>query len=113
MTTPKRPYSRAFTITCPDCQGKLLIRSSELVTASVRELLLWCDNNACGARFKGQVSPVHRIEPTAPAATAAKLPVGTWAPKKSDNDNRTPANDGPATDLPPAAVTAAEPPMTG
>ncbi len=113
MTTPKRPYSRAFTIACPDCQGKLLIRSSELVTASVRELLLWCDNNDCGARFKGQVAILNRIEFTAPAATAAIMPVGAWAPKRSDNDNRTPANDGPATDLPPAAVAAVDPPMTG
>jgi hypothetical protein len=113
VTTTKRPYSRAFTIICPDCQGKLLIRTSEQVTDTVRELLLWCDNDTCGARFKGQISLLSRIERTVPTAAAVILPTGPWLPKRSDNDNRTPANDGPPVDLPPAAVAAAEPPMTG
>ena len=88
----KRPYNRQFAIICPDCQGKLLIRTSEQVTSTVREMLLWCDNNACGARFVGQLSLLTRVAVAALPVQAVILPTREWRPH---NDNRVPANDGP------------------
>jgi hypothetical protein len=107
----KRPYNRPFSIICPDCAGKLLIRTSEQVTPTVREMLLWCDNDACGARFVGQLSLMTRVQHVMPAAVAVILPVRPWHPS---NDNRVPANDGPI-DSGPGDDAAVSPPaiMTG
>lgn len=104
----KRPYNRQFSIICPDCSGKLLIRTSEQVTPTVRELLLWCDNDACGARFVGQLNLLNRVAQAAPAPTAIRLPERAWRPS---NDNRVPANDGPAGDAPQPDTAAVD--MTG
>ena len=93
----KRPYNRQFAIICPDCAGKLLIRTSEQVTPTVRELLLWCDTDSCGARFVGQLSLLTRVAHALPASGAVILPERAWRPH---NDNRVPANDGPADDTP-------------
>ncbi|MDQ0250940.1 ssDNA-binding Zn-finger/Zn-ribbon topoisomerase 1 [Sphingomonas kyeonggiensis] len=47
---------------CPDCGGRLAIRSSRQEGTTLRQVFYQCENiEACGASFGGAVEITHRI----------------------------------------------------
>lgn len=54
---------RAFVL-CPHCQAAAIIRGSERVTLTIKNLRLKCSNEDCGFSWLAQISPVHAICPS-------------------------------------------------
>ena len=48
-------------IRCPHCTAAAIIRNSEQVTATIKDLYLHCTNTDCGHTWKAQIVPVHTI----------------------------------------------------
>lgn len=95
----KRRYTkRAPYIVCPHCDGPAVIRRSEQITATVRELNALCDNDKCGCRFVAQIVAVRTIQPSLRPNAAIMLPLSVRpimrVPSLPANDDaRIPAND--------------------
>ena len=64
---------RAFII-CPHCQSAMIIRSSEYVTETVKNIYLHCLNVDCAFTGKWTVSPIHEICPSQMPNPAVNIP---------------------------------------
>lgn len=53
------------TSSCPVCNGPAFIRTSEEVTALVKDLHIHCGNTDCGHTWKAQLMFVYTISPSA------------------------------------------------
>lgn len=51
-------------IRCPHCTAGAIIRSSEQVTPTIKDLYLHCTNTDCGHTWKAQIAPVYTICPS-------------------------------------------------
>lgn len=71
-------------IECPHCRRPARVRSSEQVTALVREVRYRCDNDACACQFLAQIEIIRMVQPSLRPAPSIMLPSG----------QRRPANDG-------------------
>lgn len=85
--------SRLPGIKCPHCQSKTIVRDSQEVTLSVRELRLVCTDEDCGFSCVAQLSLVRQIRPSATPNPEVRLPFGAWSPKPANENHREPAND--------------------
>lgn len=79
-------------ITCPHCKGKTVVRDSQPVTPTVRELRLQCDDDDCGFSAVVQLAFVRQIRPSARPDPEIRLPFGVWS-KPANDDHPSPAND--------------------
>jgi len=95
--TARRP-PRAPLVRCPHCGAPALIRYSEQITATVRELGVLCSNDACGCRFVAQIVALRIVQPSLTPDPAVQLPL-VERRRAANDDHRVPAND----DRPPAA----------
>lgn len=98
-------YNRSPYITCPHCGARGALRSSEQVTALVREARVICNDEECGHAFVVQISAIRTVRPSGKPNPGVYLPQGGWTMPANDPDPR-PAND----DKPPAAREAAPSP---
>jgi len=89
----KKPtHTRLPTMECPDCRARMITRSSEPVTASVRELRLVCSDPDCGAYFYGQLALVRTVRRGPTPNPDVRLPFASL-PRPANENMRTPAND--------------------
>lgn len=56
---PRRAFRR-----CPHCRAQAMIRSSEEVTLTVKQMSMICTNPDCGHTWVDQLTPVHTICPS-------------------------------------------------
>lgn len=80
MNAPAQPLSRMVSlgasrslISCPVCQGPMVIRTSKQVTALVKELYVVCINVGCALAAKAQISFQHEISPSGLEAGAERV----------------------------------------
>lgn len=57
--SPRRAFRR-----CPHCRAQAMIRSSEEVTLTVKQMSMICTNPDCGHTWVDQLTPVHTICPS-------------------------------------------------
>lgn len=74
MTTLEGNRTLKLRISCPHCGAGAFVRSSEQVTAMVRDVYLQCANHDCGFSWKAQLSFVHSLSPSAMARPGLNLP---------------------------------------
>lgn len=73
----------------------MIVRNSEVQTATSRELRLACTNDDCRAVLNGQLVLISTRVPSACPNASVDLPLGR---RKADNDDfRQPANDDGST----------------
>lgn len=90
-------------VPCPHCGTRAIIRSSEQISALVREADYRCDNIDCGHTFVVELAIVRTIVPSAMPRAGVHLPygnrnLGPRRAKPANDDTRLPANDdGPLT----------------
>lgn len=89
--------TRLPTIKCPHCGDRSIVRTSEQLTSTVRELRLVCTNDDCNASFLAQLSVIRMIRPSARPNPEVSIPLGRAIP--ANENTPPPAND----DSPPAA----------
>lgn len=90
----KRAYTpRVPAISCPHCASRSIVRSSEAVTDTVRELRMVCDNPDCGCQFVSQLSVIRIVRQSATPNPAVRIPFGRWPAQPANDDHPTPAND--------------------
>jgi hypothetical protein len=80
-------------IKCPHCLSKTIVRDSQEITPSVRELRIVCTDEDCGFSCVAQLSLVRQIRPSATPNAEVRLPFGVWKPKPANENHRDPAND--------------------
>jgi hypothetical protein len=59
---------------CPHCNAPSIIRSSDRVTATVKDLFMICSNADCGHTWKAQISVVYTLSPSATPNPAVDIP---------------------------------------
>ncbi|WP_267382376.1 MULTISPECIES: ogr/Delta-like zinc finger family protein [unclassified Sphingomonas] len=91
MKKPTAP--RLPSIGCPHCGTRSIVRSSEAVTDTVRELRMVCDNTDCGCQFVSQLSVIRIVHQSATPNPAVRIPFGRWPAKPANDDHPAPAND--------------------
>lgn len=62
-------------IPCPHCHAPTLVRSSELVTPTSKDLYCLCLNPDCGATWKAQLSIVYMLSPSAMPRPGIDIPM--------------------------------------
>ena len=105
--TKRIDRNRLPRISCPDCGGKTIVRSSAQVTDIVRELRVNCDSDECRARYVVQLAFISVIQRGARPNPAVRLPFAPLA-RPANDDNREPAND-----VEPPLEAASTDPMSG
>lgn len=81
-------------IKCPHCKNKTVVRDSQEVTPSVRELRVVCTDDDCGFSAVAQLSFVREIRASTTPNPDVRLPFGSWPmPKPANENHRDPAND--------------------
>ncbi|SDA21729.1 ogr/Delta-like zinc finger family protein [Sphingomonas sp. NFR15] len=99
--------SRLPRITCPHCGTRTIVRSSEQVTPTYREVRLSCENEECGHTMLAGISIIRTIRPSARPNPDVMLPIGNQnlrvaRARPANDDTRVPANDeqplGPETE---------------
>ena len=84
------------TMACPHCAHRLIVRGSEQITLTVRELRMECDE--CGASLVGQLSLIRVRRNSSRHNPEVMLPFSNpalqWDRRKPANDDAPiPAND--------------------
>ncbi|MDB5663424.1 MAG: hypothetical protein JWM38_2641 [Sphingomonas bacterium] len=95
---PKITRVRLPAITCPHCNTRSIVRTSEKVTATYRELRLRCENDECGWSGVAAISIIRTIVPSARPNPEVHLPFSKAGPvlpktKPANDDMPIPAND--------------------
>ena len=90
--------SRLPRITCPHCGQRTIVRSSEQITLTYREVRLSCDNEDCGHTMLASISIIRTIRPSARPNPNVTLPIGNQnlrvpRARPANDDTRVPAND--------------------
>lgn len=85
-------------IECPHCGVMARVRSSEQITALVREVRYRCSNDACACQFLAQIEIVRMVQPSLQPAPTIMLPSGPRRP--ANDDMPLPANDPANDDVP-------------
>ncbi|HEX8554359.1 MAG TPA: ogr/Delta-like zinc finger family protein [Sphingomonas sp.] len=85
-------------IKCPHCHSKTIIRDSQQITDSVRELRIVCTDDDCAFSAVAQLSFIRQIRPSAKPNAEVRLPFGAWSPPKNpprpaNENHHEPAND--------------------
>lgn len=83
---------RLPSINCPDCGGRAIVRDSQPITDTVRELRLNCANDDCGCSFVSQLSVIRLLRRGARPNPEIHIPFGRWS-KPANDDHPQPAND--------------------
>lgn len=86
----KKTLTRLPAISCPHCDAKSIVRTSEDVTNMVREIRLECTNGDCGHSFVAQLSVIRTIRPSRQPREGVKLP---FANPNLVGPDAKPAND--------------------
>lgn len=86
----KKTLTRLPAISCPHCDAKSIVRTSNDVTNMVREIRFECTNGDCGHSFVGQLSVIRTIRPSRTPRESVKLPFAN--PNLVGPDGK-PAND--------------------
>ena len=94
--TKLKDRSRLPGIKCPHCKNKTIVRDSQEVTPSVRELRIVCTDDDCGFSAVAQLSFVRQIRAAAAPNPDVRLPFGAWGPKPANENHPHPANDDEA-----------------
>ena len=89
----KTERARLPAIKCPHCKGKTIVRDSQEITDSVRELRLVCTDDDCGFSAVAQLSFIRQIRASARPNPEFRLPFGAWSRKPANDDHPLPAND--------------------
>ena len=92
-TSVKQERARLPGIKCPHCQSKTIVRDSQQITDSVRELRLVCTDDDCGFSAVAQLSFIRQIRQSARPNPEIRLPFGAWSLKPANDDHPRPAND--------------------
>ncbi len=93
---PKISKPRQPAIDCPHCGQRMIVRNSEVQTATSRELRLACTNDDCRAVLNGQLVLISTRVPS--ACPNAAIVFAADRRKAANDDTPTPANDpGPLT----------------
>ncbi|MCD2325322.1 ogr/Delta-like zinc finger family protein [Sphingomonas sp. IC-56] len=97
---------RLPTVHCPHCRARSMVRTSEELTNTVREIRYTCSNEECNFSFVAQLSIVRTIRPSPKPNPDVHLPISNSErcgpkPRHANDDVPTPANDVEVT--PPAA----------
>lgn len=90
--------SRIPRITCPHCGSRAIVRTSEQITPTYREVRLTCDNDECGHMMVASISIIRTIRPSLAPNPEIRLPIGnqnlrTARALPANDDTRVPAND--------------------
>ncbi|PKQ00189.1 MAG: transcriptional regulator [Alphaproteobacteria bacterium HGW-Alphaproteobacteria-13] len=86
--------SRGAAARCPYCKSPGRIRNSEEVSLLHRDVYIDCANDACGHRWKAQLSFVHSI--STPSGVPIDLPVTPHRNRRSPRDGEPPPVPVPA-----------------
>jgi len=86
----KKTLTRLPAISCPHCDAKSIVRTSNDVTNMVREIRLECTNDDCGHTFVSQLSVIRTIRPSMMPREGVRLPFAN--PNLVGPDSK-PAND--------------------
>ena len=89
----KQERARLPAIKCPHCRGKTIVRDSQEITDSVRELRLVCTDDDCGFSAVAQLSFIRQIRASARPNPEFRLPFGAWCRKAANENHPAPAND--------------------
>lgn len=83
-------------IACPHCNAPSVIRTSEMVTPTSKDLFCLCQNPDCGFTWKGQISIVYGLSPSAIPNPHVEIPMApasltrkTYFPPPSGYDTAT------------------------
>lgn len=71
-------------INCPHCETRAIVRSSQQMLPTYRELRLRCDNDACGHTFVADLTITRTIVPSKMPNPAIHLPRAKLAPANDD-----------------------------
>lgn len=85
-------------VSCPDCGGRIAIRSSRSLTPTYRQARADCQNEACGARFGIGVEITHAIIRGEHPNPNIHLPVSP--PRNRAPGVPVPANDDGGSEVP-------------
>jgi hypothetical protein len=86
---------------CPNCRGALRVRSNRVVTELTRELFLQCmDAENCGATYRGQLSILNGIMPSANPREGLELRMSPPRRRAPANDTHPPATTGSGLEVP-------------
>ncbi|MGU3314250.1 ogr/Delta-like zinc finger family protein [Sphingomonas sp. M6A6_1c] len=80
-------------IKCPHCKNKTIVRDSQELTPSVRELRIVCTDDDCGFSCVAQLSLIRQIRASAKPNPDIRLPFGHWPAKPANENHPDPAND--------------------
>lgn len=105
--------SRLPRITCPHCSSRTIVRSSEQVTPTYREVRLTCDDDDCGHTMVASISIIRTIRPSLKPNPEILLPFGNQnlrvgRTRPANDDTRLPANDEAPLHPAPEAATMSE-----
>ncbi len=93
-----RKFPRLPGIHCPHCNQRMIVRGSERLTDTVRELRMSCPNDDCAASFVAQLSLIRQIRASDQPNPAVRLPFGLVRRKAANDGHPLPDNDTGPTD---------------